>query len=50
MYLYFLLGWNLVAKYYPRWQKGGEETGLKLELQVRNQGRSDRGDVLGDPF
>lgn len=35
MYLYYLLGWKLIAKYYTRWQKGEDENVLKAEIQVR---------------
>ncbi|XP_040909387.1 chitin synthase chs-1-like [Toxotes jaculatrix] len=33
MYLYYLLGWKLMTKYYTRWQKGEEEKELKAEVQ-----------------
>ena len=35
MYLYYLLGWKLMTKYYARWKKGEEEKGLIAEVQVR---------------
>ncbi|KAM7373610.1 hypothetical protein PAMP_008450 [Pampus punctatissimus] len=33
MYLYYLLGWKLMTKYYKRWQKGDDEKTLKAEVQ-----------------
>lgn len=35
MYLYYLLGWKVMTKYFVRWQKGGNEKELKAEVQVR---------------
>lgn len=35
MYLYYLLGWKLMSKYYARWQKGEGEIELGAEVQVR---------------
>ncbi|KAM3596267.1 uncharacterized protein V6R79_011449 [Siganus canaliculatus] len=32
MYLYYLLGWKLMTKYYNRWQKGEDENELKTEI------------------
>ncbi|GLD59450.1 chitin synthase chs-1-like protein, partial [Lates japonicus] len=33
MYLYYLLGWKLMTKYYGRWKMGGEEKELGAEVQ-----------------
>ncbi|KAM8766238.1 chitin synthase chs-2-like [Acanthopagrus schlegelii] len=33
MYLYYLLGWKLMNKYYQRWQNNEDEQQLKEELQ-----------------
>uniref|UniRef100_A0A8P4FX83 chitin synthase n=1 Tax=Dicentrarchus labrax TaxID=13489 RepID=A0A8P4FX83_DICLA len=33
MYLYYLLGWKLMTKYFARWQKGDDEKELKADLQ-----------------
>ncbi|XP_037651888.1 chitin synthase chs-2-like [Sebastes umbrosus] len=33
MYLYYLLGWKLMTKYYARWQKGEDEAELKAAVQ-----------------
>uniref|UniRef100_UPI0037E97134 chitin synthase chs-2-like n=1 Tax=Semicossyphus pulcher TaxID=241346 RepID=UPI0037E97134 len=33
MYLYYLLGWKLMTKYYKRWQKGEDDMQLKAEVQ-----------------
>ncbi|XP_050923111.1 chitin synthase chs-2-like isoform X2 [Lates calcarifer] len=33
MYLYYLLGWKLMTKYYRRWKMGGEEKELEAEVQ-----------------
>ncbi|XP_074543357.1 chitin synthase chs-2-like [Halichoeres trimaculatus] len=33
MYLYFLLGWKLMTKYYKRWEKGEKEKELKEEVK-----------------
>uniref|UniRef100_A0A8D3APK5 chitin synthase n=1 Tax=Scophthalmus maximus TaxID=52904 RepID=A0A8D3APK5_SCOMX len=33
MYLYYLLGWKLMSKYYARWQKGEGEIELGAEVQ-----------------
>ncbi|XP_078032019.1 chitin synthase chs-2-like [Epinephelus lanceolatus] len=33
MYLYYLLGYKLMTKYYERWQKGENEAELKAEIQ-----------------
>ncbi|CAI5691694.1 unnamed protein product [Oreochromis niloticus] len=33
MYLYYLLGWKLMIKYYSRWQHGEEEQELKKQAQ-----------------
>ncbi|XP_056254592.1 chitin synthase chs-1-like [Seriola aureovittata] len=33
MYLYYLLGWKLMTKYYARWQKCREEKDLKDEIE-----------------
>lgn len=37
MYLYYLLGWKLMTKYYGRWQKGEDESKLKAEVEVRQK-------------
>lgn len=37
MYLYYLLGWKLMNKYYQRWQNNEDEQQLKEELQVREE-------------
>ena len=38
MYLYYLLGWKLMTKYYTRWQTGkDDEKELKAEVQVREK-------------
>lgn len=37
MYLYYLLGWKLMTKYYGRWQKGEDEKVLRAEIQVRKE-------------
>ncbi|CAJ1083111.1 chitin synthase chs-1-like [Xyrichtys novacula] len=34
MYLYYLLGWKLMTKYYKRWQKGEAEMELKAEVKT----------------
>ncbi len=34
MYLYYLLGWKVVTKYFRRWEKGEDQAELKRELQV----------------
>uniref|UniRef100_A0A3Q3N5A0 chitin synthase n=2 Tax=Mastacembelus armatus TaxID=205130 RepID=A0A3Q3N5A0_9TELE len=33
MYLYYLLGWKLMTKYYERWQGGEDEKELREEVQ-----------------
>uniref|UniRef100_A0A672Z9U3 chitin synthase n=1 Tax=Sphaeramia orbicularis TaxID=375764 RepID=A0A672Z9U3_9TELE len=33
MYLYYLLGWKLMTKYYRRWDKGENEEDLKEQIQ-----------------
>uniref|UniRef100_A0A3B4TFV1 chitin synthase n=1 Tax=Seriola dumerili TaxID=41447 RepID=A0A3B4TFV1_SERDU len=33
MYLYYLLGWKLMTKYYSRWQKSKDEKDLKEEIE-----------------
>ncbi|XP_062266228.1 chitin synthase chs-2-like [Platichthys flesus] len=33
MYLYYLLGWKLMAKFHARWQKGCDEKELRAEVQ-----------------
>ncbi|XP_039461264.1 chitin synthase chs-2-like [Oreochromis aureus] len=35
MYLYYLLGWKLMTKYYTRWQKGEDEQKLKEQAQKK---------------
>lgn len=36
MYLFYLLGWKLMTKYYKRWQRGEEnEENLQKEIEVR---------------
>ena len=40
MYLYYLLGWKLMTKYYGRWQKGEDEKELQAEVQVRKEERN----------
>ena len=35
MYLYYLLGWKLMTKYYQRWQNKEDEQQLREEVQVR---------------
>lgn len=34
MYLYYLLGWKLMTKYYTRLQRGEDEETLKNEAKV----------------
>ncbi|XP_045915056.1 chitin synthase chs-2-like [Micropterus dolomieu] len=33
MYLYYLLGWKIAAKYYKRWGKGGDEAELMKQFK-----------------
>lgn len=35
MYLYYLLGFKLMTKYYKRWQNGENEKELREDVQVR---------------
>ncbi|KAM6974308.1 LOW QUALITY PROTEIN: chitin synthase chs-2-like [Tautogolabrus adspersus] len=37
MYLYYLLGWKLMTKYYKRWQKGENDLQLKAEVKREKQ-------------
>lgn len=35
MYLYYLLGYKLMTKFYDRWKRGENERALKKDVQVR---------------
>lgn len=35
MYLYYLLGWKMMTKYYVRWANKEDETTLRNEVKVR---------------
>lgn len=35
MYMYYLLGWKVAAKYYRRLENGENESELKREFEVR---------------
>ncbi|CAN9503629.1 unnamed protein product [Ophioblennius macclurei] len=37
MYLYYLLGWKLMSKYYLRWHKGEDEKGIRSEVKKEKQ-------------
>ncbi|XP_060915616.1 chitin synthase chs-2-like [Labrus mixtus] len=37
MYLYYLLGWKLMTKYYKRWEKGEDDSVLKAEVKREKQ-------------
>uniref|UniRef100_A0A3Q3N780 chitin synthase n=1 Tax=Labrus bergylta TaxID=56723 RepID=A0A3Q3N780_9LABR len=37
MYLYYLLGWKLMTKYYKRWENGEDDSVLKAEVKREKQ-------------
>lgn len=36
MYLYYLLGWRLNAKYFTKFEEGEDENTLREKLEVRD--------------